>query len=71
MVIGIYCRFSKNVDDTQSQSSLQHQIKNGKEFCEKRGYKYVVYSETISGKIEMSKRKEGNKNDSKKVRTTV
>ena len=61
MVIGIYCRFSKNIDDEQSQSSLQHQINNGKEFCDKRGYKYIVYSETISGKTEMSKRKEGNK----------
>ena len=54
----------KNIDDEQSQSSLQHQINNGKEFCDKRGYKYIIYSETSSGKTEMRKRKEGNSRSS-------
>ncbi|NVK75892.1 MAG: recombinase family protein, partial [Oceanospirillaceae bacterium] len=61
MVIGIYCRFSKQIDDIQSQSSLKHQLSNGKKFCEEMGYDYRVYSETVSGGIEMSDRNEGKK----------
>ena len=61
MVIGIYCRFSKVVDDIQSQSSLQHQLNNGKKYCEDNGFDYRVYSETISGGIKMDDRVEGSR----------
>lgn len=61
MVIGIYCRFSKVVDDIQSQSSLQHQLNNGKKYCEDNGFEYRVYSETISGGIKMDDRVEGSR----------
>ena len=61
MIIGIYCRFSKETDNTQSQLSLQNQKDNGIKFCERNGYDYIIYSERISGNKELNERDEGKK----------
>lgn len=61
MVIGIYCRFSSQTDKEGGESSLNHQKQNGIKFCESNNFKYIIYSDLISGGELMEDRKEGRK----------
>ena len=47
MKIGIYCRVS-TINQVE-KSSLTTQKKMGIEFCERKGFKYEVFNDVISG----------------------
>ena len=47
MTIGIYCRVSSQSQKDNESLGLQERL--GKEFCEKNKFKYIVYSDVVSG----------------------
>jgi len=54
MKIGIYCRVS-SLKQTEN-TSLNHQRDNGIRFCERNGWEYEIFSESVSGGKEFSDR---------------
>lgn len=65
MKVGIYCRVSTENQRGREKVSLDRQERLGREYCEKNGYDYEVYSEVVSGAKKTIDREEFYKLESK------